>query len=372
MTTEGKVRIGVVGASTRYGWGMRAHLPALMALPEYEIVAVATAHRETAEDSAARYGAEKAYSDYNELVSDPDIDVVDVCVRAPMHYPIAMAALRAGKHVFCEWPLGADSAQSDEMAALARERGVRTMVGLQARYAPSFQHLRQLVADGYLGQMLSANMTMFLPGLLRPRGEAFTWSARKEAGAHALNIATGHALDVFLWCLGELREVTGLVTTQVDKWPLADSEETVDVTSPDNVLLTGRLTNGAVVSVHVASVPWHGTAFRMEAYGTEGTLIAASDQMVEMVDPVLRGGKAPDGGMEYLSPPEELLWAPPDVPVGVAVNMAQMFRRFAEAIQSPDANVDAHPDFTEAARRHHTLDAIERASETKGWVSLQD
>ncbi len=363
-----KVRIGVVGASTRYGWGMRAHLPALLGLPEYELVAVATNHQETAKASRDQYGATKAYWDYNELVADPNVEVVDVCVRAPSHHEVVMAALRAGKHVFCEWPLGANTEQAEEMASLAEEKGVRTMVGLQARYAPSFQHLRNLVAEGYVGSTLSANMTMFLPGVTRPRRDAFTWNADRDAGAHTLSIATGHALDVFLWCIGELREVGAFVETQVPRWQLADSDGAVEVTSPDNVLLTGRLDNDALVSVHVASVPWHGTAFRMEVYGTEGTLVASSDQMVEMVDPILRGAKGDGSGLEVLIPPGELHWTPPEVPIGVAVNMAQMFRRFARALRG--SNSDAHPNFPEALRRHRTLDAIVRSAESGARVSL--
>lgn len=365
--SDGRIALGMVGASARYGWGMRAHLPALLAMPEYELVAVCTAHPETAEEARERYGARRAYTDYRELVADPEIEAVDVCVRAPLHHEVAMAALAAGKHVFCEWPLGVDSAQADEMAALAREQGVRTMVALQARYAPSFLHLRRLVADGFVGRLLSANMTMFLPGILWPRPERAVWSARREAGAHALNIATGHALDVFLWCLGELVEVTGLVATQLPEWPVADSERTVQVTAPDTVAVVGRLEGGAVASVHVASVPWHASAFRMEAYGAEGTLVAASSQMVEMVDPVLRGARAGDDALQVLSPPPELRWAPAEVPEGVAVNMAQMFGRFAQAVR--DGSV-ASPDFTEAAERHRTLDAIDRASRTGGLVRL--
>ena len=363
-----RVRIGVVGASASYGWGMRAHLPALLGLPEYELVAVATNHRETAEASRDQYGAAKAYWDYRDLAADPDVEVVDVCVRAPAHYEVAMAALRAGRHVFCEWPLGANTGQAEEMAALAAQQGVRCMVGLQARYAPSFQHLRDLVADGYVGRPISANVTMFLPGLTRPRREGFTWSADRSQGAHALSIATGHALDVFLWCVGELQEVGAMVETQVPRWQVADSGGAVDVTSPDNVLFTGRLVNGALVSGHVAAVPWHGAAFRMEVYGDEGTLIASSDQMVEMVDPILRGGKADDPGLQVIPPPAELNWTPPEVPAGVAVNMAQMFRRFAQALRGAD--IDAHPDFTEALRRHRTLDAIARSSETGQRITL--
>ena len=362
------VHIGVVGASASYGWGMRAHLPALLGLPEYDLVAIATTRPDTAEASRERYGAARAYADYRELAADPEVEVVDVCVRAPAHYEVAMAALRAGKHVFCEWPLGANTAQAEEMASLAAERGVRTMVGLQARYAPSFQHLRALVAEGYLGRTLSANVTMFLPGLTRPRREGFTWSADRSQGAHTLSIATGHALDVFLWCLGELEEVGAVVETQVPRWQVADSDAAVDVTSPDNVLFTGRLAGGALASGHIASVPWHGAAFRMEVYGTEGALVASSDQMVEMVDPVLRGAKADDAGLEVIPPPPGLNWTPSEVPAGVAVNMAQMFRRFAETLRGADA--DAHPDFAEALRRHRTLDAIAQSAETGRRVAL--
>ena len=366
--TESRIALGIIGASASYGWGMRAHIPAFLALPEYDLAAVCTTRRETAEESAKAYGARKAYWDFREMVADPEIEVVDVCIRAPSHYEVTMAALEAGKHVFCEWPLGANSTQADEMASLAEAKGVRTMVGLQSRYAPSFQYFRQLVREGYLGRTVSANMTMFLPGLLRPRPEGNTWSAQREAGANTLSIATGHALDVFLWCMGELCEVSAEVTTQVPQWAVADTDRTVPVTSPDNVLLFGRTIDGAVVSAHVASVPWHGSAFRMEAYGTEGTLVASSSQMVEMVDPVLRGAKGSDQAMQVISPPDGLRWAPAEVPDGVAMNMAQMFRRFAEAIRGED--VDAHPDFREAACRHQTLDTLQRATETGGRVAI--
>ena len=182
--TENRITLGIVGASASYGWGMRAHLPAFLALPEYDLAAVCTTRQETAEESAKAYGARKTYWDYREMVADPEIEVVDVCVRAPSHYEVAMAALEAGKHVFCEWPLGANSAQADEMASLAEAKGVRTMVGLQSRYAPSFQRFRQLVQEGYVGRLISANMTMFLPGLGRPRPEGAVWSTQREAGAH--------------------------------------------------------------------------------------------------------------------------------------------------------------------------------------------
>ncbi|MBI4497464.1 MAG: Gfo/Idh/MocA family oxidoreductase [Chloroflexi bacterium] len=362
-----KLGLGMIGANVGYGWGMRAHLPALAALPDYDLVAVCTAHRETAEAAAQRYGARKAYWDYQALVHDPEVQVVDVCVRVPLHYEMVLAALRAGKHVYCEWPLGANTAQAEELAALARQQGVRTMVGLQARAAPSVLRLRELIAEGYVGQVLAATMTQFLPGILRPRPGRAAWSAAREAGAHVLSIAAGHALDLLCYAVGEFGDLSASVNTQVAHWPLSDADQPAPVTSPDNVLIAGRLTSGAVASVHIASIPWHGSAFRMEVYGTEGTLVATSDQMAQFVDLRLRGGRCDESALDDLAVPERLRWVPGEVPAGVPLNVAQMLARLAQGIRTGE---EVSPDFTEAARRHRLLDAIQRAADTRGWVSL--
>ena len=100
QSPEEKIRIGIIGANAHYGWSMRAHLPALLALSEYELTAVCTAHRETAEESAKHYGAKVAFHDYHEMVKHPGLDLVSVSVRVPLHHQMVMAALEAGKHVF--------------------------------------------------------------------------------------------------------------------------------------------------------------------------------------------------------------------------------------------------------------------------------
>ena len=83
MSTENSIGLGVVGASAKYGWGMRAHMPAILSLPEYDLVGVCTTSEETANASVEQYGAKKAYWDYEKFVLEPDIEVVDVCVKAP-------------------------------------------------------------------------------------------------------------------------------------------------------------------------------------------------------------------------------------------------------------------------------------------------
>jgi len=363
---EPRLRLGVVGANPTLGWAPRTHLPAILSLPEFDLEAVCTTKRESAEASAQKYEAGKAYWSYRDLVADPDIDVVDVCVKVPYHHEIVMAALDAGKHVYCEWPLGADVAQAAEMVQLASARGVHTMVGLQARGAPSILHARQLIAEGWLGRVVSATMVQFGSGLLQTRAPDGVWRADRGNGAHTLSISAGHALDAFCWCVGPFVEVGAIVDTLALEWQL-EGGGTVAVTAPDYVALTGRLAGGAAASVTVASMPWHGSGFRMEVYGTEGTLVASASGQAQALGWRLQGAQRDDKELHDLEVPAELRWAPDEVPAGTPVNVAQMMRRFAEGIRSGS---QPEPTFAAALANHRLLEAIERSSESKSVVRL--
>src|SRR5947209_709835 len=143
-----RIRVGIVGATVTpggSGWGANAHVPALNALPEYELKAVCTAHAETARASADAFGAELAFDNFDEMVAHPEVDLVSVVVRVPGHHALVVRALAAGKAVFCEWPLGRTLAEAREMAKLAGARQLSTAVGLQARSDPTFMYARELV-----------------------------------------------------------------------------------------------------------------------------------------------------------------------------------------------------------------------------------
>src|SRR5438067_11439390 len=143
-----KIRVGIVGATVTEGgsgWGANAHVPALKALPGYELKAVCTAHENTAKVSAAAFGAQHAFHRFSDMAAHPEVDLIVVCVRVPGHRDLVMAGLQAGKPVFCEWPLGANLAEAEEMAGLARQRSRKTMVGLQARSDPATLYARDLL-----------------------------------------------------------------------------------------------------------------------------------------------------------------------------------------------------------------------------------
>jgi len=349
-----KLCVGIVGADAKgQGWAPLAHFPALRALPEFEIGALCTTREETARAAAERYGVPRAYHDYREMFASPDIDIVSCVVRAPNHHEVVMAALQAGKPVYCEWPLGVTTAQAEEMASLASEKGIPTAIGLQARCDPTLRYARDLIAQGYIGNVLAVTMAMISPGMPE-RAKSKAWEAKLSGGVSALTIRGMHSIDPLCMCVGEFTEVSGRVSTQIKQWKLTDTGEMIDVEVPDNVMVHGVVASGAVVNAHVATMPTATPGFRMEIYGTDGALVVSTPGAPQRDANKLVGakGKAPLAPMEV---PSTYVEVPADTPVGPPHNVAALYRRLGKAIRESGS---VEPDFRHAVKRHKLMDAI--------------
>jgi predicted dehydrogenase len=360
------IRVGIVGAdASGQGWAPLSHLPALKMLPGLELAAVCTAHADTAAAAAAKYGVNRAFHDYNAMVREPDIDLVSVVVKVPSHQEVVVAALNAGKHVYCEWPLGANLAQAEAMADIARRKGVRAMVGLQARGDPTVRYLHQLIGEGYVGDVLAVNMTMFTAGVLE-RPKSRLWDRDKTKGVSALTVRGIHTMDILCWCLGDFVEVSGKVSTQVKQWHVTGTDELVDVDAADNVMVNGVLQSGAIASVHVGTVPYNATAWRMEIYGRKGTLRAMSNGSPQRDASQLLGSR--DGGsLDPLPVPASFTEVPEVMPIGPPRNVGHLYLRMARAIR---VGGQVEPDFELAVKRHRLIDAIQRSSDEGRTMTL--
>ena len=359
MTSQ-RIRVGVIGANAERSWAAKSHLPALRALPEFDLAAVCTTRAESARQSAETFGAAKSYDDHVKMLKSADVDVIAVSVKVPDHYRLTMDALDAGKHVYTEWPLGANLREAREMTDLARAKGVRTMVGLQERLTPIYLRLKELVDDGYAGEVLSCSMSWYQSGVLDSAPSSW-WRADRAAGANVFTVGFGHLMDALCMVLGEFAEVSTVVATTVDRWEDPESGRSVAVTAADNVLVSGRLESGAVMSAHVASVPAHGSGYRAEIYGRDGTLRLDASETSSLGTLRLRGGRRGDGAMTEIDVPDRLTWAPEAADLDAAFPVAQMWRRFGQVIRGEAAEA---PDFETGLTRHRLMDAIERASET--------
>jgi predicted dehydrogenase len=160
--------------------------------------------------------------------------------------------------------------------------------------------------------------------------------------------------------VGEFIEVSAVVSTQVPQWHETDTDRMVDVTAPDTILVSGKLANGAVASVHVASVPWHGSGMKLEIYGREGTLVASTGLSAQ-IDPVrIEGARGTDRALQALPIPDRLAEGPAGLPPGEPFNVARMYQGFAQAIRTGQR---VEPDFATAVRRHTLVEAVQAASD---------
>ncbi|HZQ99587.1 MAG TPA: Gfo/Idh/MocA family oxidoreductase [Chloroflexota bacterium] len=364
-----KIRVGIVGATVTpggSGWGANAHVPALKALADrYELKAVCTAHEETARASAEAFGAELAFHDFDAMAASPEIDLISVVVRVPGHKALVDKALRAGKAVFCEWPLGRDLAEAEAMAELARSRGLRTAVGLQARSDPTLTYARELVRDGYVGELLSVRLSS-VGQTIAERGIGRIWQGDRRNGANTLTIAAGHAIDALCFVVGEIEELSARLATQITEWRNTETGETMKVDSPDWISVAGRLEGGAAVSFLTATVPFNPSGNRFEVYGREGTLVITGGTLNS--GPSQLAGARGREALTPLEPPERLVPAP-GAPAGAPRNVAQAYARIAAAWS---AGEPYHPDFEHAVRRHTLIEAIERSSAERRAVRVAD
>ncbi len=362
-----KIRVGIVGATVTQGgsgWGANAHVPALKALPHYELKAVCTSHEDTAKASAAKFGAERAFHRFSDMAAAPDVDLIVVCVRVPGHRDLVMAGLQAGKSVCCEWPLGKDLAEAEEMAGLARQRSLKTIVGLQGRSDPTILYARDLIQQGYIGEVLTANLTTVAQAQLQ-RGPGRIWQGVRANGANVLTITGGHAIDTLCAVLGEFAEVSARVSTRIPEWRTLDGTP-VPVDSPDSINVIGRMAGGAEVSVNIATAPSNPSGNRMEIYGREGALVIRADGSLSLGPCEMHAGKGKEK-MAAMPVPAKYKVAPEGTPGGPPHNVAQAYARAADALRGA-GSFDV--DFNLAVQRHKLIDAIERSSATGRSVKL--
>jgi predicted dehydrogenase len=301
------------------------------------------------------------FTDHEQLVVQPDIDVVVVTVKVPHHRELVSAALAAGKAVYCEWPLGRDLDDARAMAALASDQGLRTVVGLQARQAPAIQFVQELLRDGYVGEVLSTTMVgLSVPGDVV--GQPNAYMLDKVNGANVLTIPVGHSLDVLNYVLGEFADLSAVSHLRRPLITIEETGEQIVKTAADQIAVIGVLTSGATASVHFREAVAGGTGFLWEINGTDGTLRITADGAVPGIYPLTVAGAHGRSEPAKLAIPAALTQKWPTLTIlegSPAFNVGRAYAAFAADIDNGTHTV---PDFADAVRRHEVIAAIERSA----------
>ncbi|VFR88966.1 FIG01122945: hypothetical protein [plant metagenome] len=353
------LRVGIIGADTKASWAGASHVPALQSLPGLALAAVATRHEESARAAAQAFAAARWYADPYALIRDDTIDIVTVAVKVPAHRDLVLAALAAGKAVYCEAPLGVNVAEAEEMAAAAGS--LHTAIGLQGRLNPAVRRAAELVGAGRLGAVLSATVRATTVAFGPTSLSAYDYFNKAASGASFLTITTAHVLDIVEAVLGNITEVDA--RTQCI-WPevlLADTGERSVRDIPDHVDLIAATARGACVGVQVLAGVERNPHFVLEVRGSAGWLRLTGDHLagVQVGDLALSASvdfTMPDARVASgVGPTAADFWR------GAAINVGEVYASLARDLSQGRHDT---PGFAHALHNSRLIAAVERAART--------
>lgn len=384
-----RLRVALIGG----GFMAKSHTIAYSALstlfPELgavpELALLADASEDLARAAAERYGYARWTADWREAVADPEIDVVDIVTPNWLHYEIAMAAIAAGKHVYCEKPLAITREEARAMHEAARAAGVRTIVGFSYLGNPGLQLAKELIVDGTLGEIWQIK-GHFLVGANADPSLPRTWHyERAKAGLGALGDIGSHVISVVEFLGGPIVEVFGDLVTAVAERPeaagalsygsVADPDAPlVPVENDDFSTVLGRLGNGAGVVIEASRVAnGHPFDLSFEVFGSGGSL-RFTQQDSYKVELFLREGASsrfPGNTILNLGPGHgdyAAFWPFAGVTLGLHEQKAVEIRNLFQAILD---GVEAYPSFEQGWSVVEVLAAAERSHEERRWVAVE-
>lgn len=359
---NGKIKIGFIGLNPDSHWASMAHMPALKTLSDdFEIVGVANSTPESAKKTAEALNLKYAFDHYTDLVASDEIDLVVVTVKVPYHFQMVKAVLEAKKHVYCEWPLGNGLEEAEILAKLAEEAGVVAAIGTQMRFAPEVTYLKNLIADGYIGKVLSTTLVGTGGNWGDTSPAEYYYLFDKSNGADMLSIPLAHTLVGLIETLGEIKELKASMFSNFKEVKLTDTNEVKPKTAADQIMILGQLVNGAALSVHYRGGVTKGTNLLWEINGTEGDIqVTADSGHGQMALLTIKGAKHTDDALETLSPSPEVFEGWPNFPG--ARNVGHIYKRIAEDIKTGSRTA---PSFADGVAMHKLIKAIEEHSTSK-------
>ncbi|MGP9614701.1 Gfo/Idh/MocA family protein [Brachybacterium sp. AOP42-B2-9] len=380
----GMIGYGFMGAAHSHAWRNAHRFFDLPLTPQLRTLAGRT--ESAVAEAAERFGFGSRTTRWQDVIEDPEIDVIDICTPGDTHYEIAMAALAAGKHVLCEKPLANSVEQSAEMTAAAveaRAKGARSLCGFSYRRTPALAYARQLISEGAVGEIRQIR-AQYLQDWLADAESPMTWRLDKEkAGSGALGDIGAHIIDLTQWLTGQqIASVSGTLETVVATRPAAGtaqglggkgdaSAERQNVTVDDVALFTARFETGVLGSFEATRMAQgRKNAMRVEINGADGSIAFDFERMneLEVYDATAPAGR--QGFTRILTTEPEHPYAANWWPTGHGLGYEHTFtHQIADLVTAIGEGVDPSPSFEEALQVQHVLAAVEASSNNgSGWT----
>lgn len=344
-----RIAIGLVGTSY---WSELLLLPALQSHPHAQVVAICGRNQERAEQLAANHQIPQVFADYRAMIQGADLDGLVIAAPDDLHHAIALEALDAGLHVFCEKPLAMNAQQAQEMAAAAEAAGVIHMVNFTYRWMPFFQHVHDLIGQGIVGRVYHGEFRYLSD---YGRSPEYGWRFDRTRANGVLGDLGSHVIDLARWLLGDIRAVQAQLGVFVPREGV--DGQAIDPAN-DSALLLVEFANGAhgfIQASAVASMADRGWQQHVNLYGEDGSLEINVPFWGAEAGAVLRVARSSDEQFQVLETPDSY-WgevAPSD-PFGIFTQHAAGCRLFVDAVAE---NRAASPTFHDGCKVQQVIDA---------------
>jgi predicted dehydrogenase len=346
------------------------------------LVGVAASSPESAEAAAAELGADRAFDSAEELVRDPDVDVVHICTPNHLHLPLAEAALAAGKHVICEKPLALDAGGARRLVDAAADSGLQAGVPFVYRYYPTVREARERVGSGQTGALRLLHGTYLQDWLLHPDGDNWRVDERLGGASRAFADIGSHWCDLAEFVSGHrITRLSARMLTAVPERigaagrkafsPDRGEGEARPVTTEDAVVVQFETNAGAIGAVVISQIS-AGRKNRLwiELDGAEETLAFDQEQPEELWCGRREAATIVRRDPLTLSPPAaRFAFLPAGHPQGYADCFDAFVADFYEAVGS-GSTVDGMPTFSDGLRAASITDAVLISSREEGWVDV--
>jgi predicted dehydrogenase len=380
------LNIGMIG----YNFMGKAHSNAWRQAPKFfSLPANVNLHTicgrtpKSVEAAREQLGWEHASTDWRAVVSNPEIDVIDICTPNDSHCEIAIEAAKHGKAILCEKPLAMNLAECQEMVDAVKKAKVVNMVCHNYRRIPAIALAKKMIENGDLGDRIYHYRARYAQDWIADPNFPLVWRLQaKIAGSGTHGDIDAHIIDLGRYLVGEIKEVCGLMETFIKERPLLEeaqaglgakaSKKTGKVTVDDTVSWIGRFKNGAVANLEATRFA-HGRKnhITLEINGSKGSLAFNFEDMNRLQyfnaeDPEDRRGfrdiLVTEGTQPYAG-----AWWPPGHIIGYEHTFVNTFADFVQAVVDGKS---VHPTFADGMQNEKVLGAIEESAKTRSWVKV--
>ena len=268
------MRVGIIGAS----FARDAYLPAFRHVPGAEIVALASARLQSAQEAARPFGVPHVYSDWRQMLAEHRFDLVCIATPTLTHAPMVLAALENGAHVLSEKPTAMNADEAEAMLESAEKLGRLHMIDHELRFNAKRRKLRELLHAGAIGEIRHAQIHSIGGSWADPASRsAGDWWSLAEQGGGRLGANGSHQVDLLRWWLGEITAVSGSVRTMVPNRIDRATGQPWTATADDFVQFSAQFASGALGTVLISTIAHHGAINETTLHGSRGTIILSND-----------------------------------------------------------------------------------------------